>query len=96
MGDLLIRNIPDALKIEIARAAAEEGTSLSSEAIHILREGLLARSKSDATNGRSAWDALRPLLFDEDDPDARIEFEIMEEVEAERKRDFGRPLPELE
>lgn len=97
MGDLLIRNIPDVLKAEIARAAAQEGTSLSSEAIDILRVGLSARRKAGETAKKSAWEVLRPILLDEDDPGIGREFaEIMEEVEAERKRDFGRPLPDLE
>lgn len=97
MGDLLIRNIPDALKAEIASAAANEGTSLSSEAIGILRDGLSARKRPEAVAGKSAWDVLRPILFDESDAGEGKAFgEIMEKVEAARKQDFGRPLPDLE
>ncbi|MEO3997651.1 plasmid stabilization protein [Mesorhizobium sp. CAU 1732] len=97
MGDMLIRNIPDALKDEIAQAAAKGGASLSSEAIGILRDGLQARQKSAVRKGKSAWDVLRPLFYDENDPEAGEEFaKIMDEVEAERKRDFGRPVPDFE
>lgn len=97
MGDLLIRNIPDALKKELADAAAREGKSLSDEAIGILRKGLRAREELADESGRSAWDSLRAIFHDEKDPQAGEEFaKIMDEIEADRKRDFGRPLPDFE
>jgi plasmid stability protein len=97
MGDLLIRNIPDALKKDLADAAARDGNSLSDEAIGILREGLRARQESTDETGQSAWDSLRAIFYDENDPQAGEEYaKIMDEIEAERKKDFGRPLPDFE
>ena len=75
--------------------AARDGASLSSEAIDILRDGLKARQKSAVRQGKSAWDVRRPLFYDENDLEAGEEFaKIMDEIEAERKRDFGRPVPD--
>ncbi len=97
MGDLLIRNIPEALKRELADAAAKGGNSLSEEAIGLLREGLEVRREATAGDKANAWDALRGIFYDEADPEAGEEFaRIMDEIEAERKLDFGRPLPDLE
>lgn len=85
MGDLLIRNIPDALKKELADATASEGKSLSAEAIGILREGLRAREEPADGSGQSTWDSLRAIFYDENDPQAGEEFaKIMDEIEADR------------
>ncbi len=93
MGDLLIRNIPENVKREIERAARRDGRSLSDTAIGLLQRSLV---DSPADNERfvSAWDELRPLLYDGNAEEADEFARIMEEVEAEGKRDFGRPVPE--
>jgi len=97
MGDLLIQNIPDSLKKELADAASRDGHSLSEKAIGILREGLRSRQSSTSETGESAWDTLRAIFYDENDPEAGDEYaRIMDEIEAERKKDFGRPLPDYE
>ncbi len=97
MGDLLIRNIPDAMKAELADAAALQGTSLSQEAISVLKAGLESRRSVEKPVGPSAWEVLRPIFFDESDPEAGELFsQILDEIEADRKKDFGRPIPELE
>jgi plasmid stability protein len=92
MGDLLIRNIPDALKIEITNLAERAGRSLSDEAKELLRKGLLAEEARSGARHLSAWDRLRPVLADgfrqTDEEFARL----MDEIEAERKNDFGRPV----
>ncbi len=41
MGDMLIRGIPDTLKTALEDAARQDGRSLSSRAIDLLRKGLL-------------------------------------------------------
>ena len=95
MGDLLIRNIPDSLKHDIARAADRNGRSLSDEAKEILREGLIAEKQFKAMGEQSAYDILRAAFYTEDgsgDEFARA----MEEIETERKKDFGRPLEGFE
>ena len=97
MGDLLIRNIPDALKRDLEKAAKRDGRSLSAKSIELLRKSLAAEDAGGEKPFVSAWDVLRPIFeahgaIDEADEYAKI----MDEIEAERKRDFGRPLPDLE
>jgi plasmid stability protein len=96
MGDLLIRNIPEALKREIESAAKRDGQSLSAKSIDLLRKSIFAEREGEEKPFVSAWDVLRPILYDGNDEEAEEFARIMEEVEAERKRDFGRPLPDLE
>jgi hypothetical protein len=92
MSDLLIRDVPEALRQEIAEAAKTKGQSLSSAAIDLLREGLLAKHKRAQQPRRSAWEMLRSAFAEDGEPDGEFA-KIMDEIEAERKRDFGRPLP---
>ncbi|MGV1837678.1 FitA-like ribbon-helix-helix domain-containing protein [Rhizobium rhizogenes] len=96
MSDLLIRDISDAMKQDIAERAKQTGRSLSEEAKVLLRKALLTENDNHR-GGLSAWEALRPIFFDESDPEAGEEFaRIMDEIEAERKKDFGRPVEEFE
>jgi len=91
MGDLLIRNISDALKHDIAAAADRTGHSLSEKAKELLRRGLVVENEVKAVGGQSAYDALRATFGA--DEGAGDEFAaIMDEIEAERKKDFGRPV----
>lgn len=91
MGDLLIRNIPEAVKLEIAEAAREHGQSLSDMAVDLLQQGLLAKRSDNATATGSAWVTLRAVFESQGPPDGEFA-KAMEEVEALRKRDFGRPV----
>lgn len=95
MGDMLIRGIPEPLKSDIARAANKEGTSLSAKAIELLRKGIIAEKEAKPTAGLSAWDQLRSVFAAHGAIGDEFA-EIMGEIEAERKRDFGRPLPDIE
>lgn len=99
MGDLLIRNIPDALRSDIERLAKAKGSSLSQTAREALRLGVEAANKADAeTSKLRPGDQLMAIFHGADATDEERELfaEIMDEIEAERKRDFGRPLPNLE
>jgi plasmid stability protein len=91
VSDLLIRDIPDPLKQEIAKAAKTRGQSLSAKAIELLRHGLAAEKDAKPEPGRSAWDMLRSA-FEENGPLDGEFAKVMDEIEAERKRDFGRPV----
>ncbi|OJT98430.1 MAG: hypothetical protein BGN83_05785 [Rhizobium sp. 63-7] len=95
MGDLLIRNIDEALKRGIIELAQTNGRSLSDEAKALIGEAM-AGKRPEPQPELSAWDALRPILADIDPAEAEEYARIMEEVEAERKRDFGRPLADIE
>ncbi|MEO5324935.1 plasmid stabilization protein [Mesorhizobium sp. CC13] len=91
MGDLLIRNIPEAVKREIAEAAKARGQSRSDKAVDLLQKGLLAERSDDSAPKGSAWETLRAVF--ESEGAIGDEFaEVMEEIEAQRKRDFGRPV----
>ena len=90
MGDLLLRNIPDAMKRELSDAAARAGVSMSDKAKDLLRRGLQAEEAISKDQPRSAWQSLRDILA-AGDPDEEFA-EIMREIEADRKKDFGRPI----
>ncbi len=91
MGDLLIRNIPEAVKRAIAEAAKARGQSLSDKAVDLLQKGLLAERSDDSAPKGSAWETLRAVF--ESEGAIGDEFaEVMEEIEAQRKHDFGRPV----
>lgn len=91
MGDLLIRNISDAMKRDIALRAERNGHSLSDEAKNLLQKAMVDASGAD-TPSRSALDGFREIFSPLTD-DEREEFaKIMDDIEAERKKDFGRPL----
>lgn len=96
MGDMLIRNIPEALKREIEQLASRDGLSLSAKSIDLLRNSLVSERENRKERFVSAWDVLRPIMYHGDDEEAEAFSKIMEEVEAERKSDFGRPLPDFE
>lgn len=90
MGDLLVRNIPDAMKHDIAAAAKRAGVSLSDKAKDLLRQGLRQEQADTPSPPRSAWEALRHVVLSSQPDD---EFaEIMRDIEAERKKDAGRPI----
>ncbi|WP_111561596.1 FitA-like ribbon-helix-helix domain-containing protein [Rhizobium sp.] len=91
MGDLLIRNISDALKRDISARAEKNGNSLSDEAKNLLQKAIIDVPGAD-TPTRSALDVFREIFSPLTD-DEREEFaKIMDDIEAERKKDFGRPL----
>lgn len=91
MSDLLIRDMPDPLKLEIAQAAKVRGQSLSAKAIDLMRKGLIAEREAGPEPGKSAWDALRSIFEETGGTDGEFA-KVMEEIEAEGKRDFGRPV----
>lgn len=93
MGDFLIKNVPESVRRGIERTAQRDGRSLSATAIRLLQRSL-ADTLDEQHRPRSAWEELRPLLYDGPDDTSDQFAEIMEEVEAARKRDFGRPASE--
>jgi plasmid stability protein len=95
MGDLLIRNIPDAMKRDIAARAERNGNSLSEEAKELLRKGMVTTESSEAQNGASAFDSIRRAFLDADASGDEFA-KIMDEIEGERKTDFGRPIEDEE
>jgi plasmid stability protein len=91
MGDLLIRDISDAMKRDIALRAEKNGNSLSDEAKNLLQKAMVDISDNDAP-ARSALDGFREIFSPLTENEQEEFAGIMDEIEAERKRDFGRPL----
>ncbi|CCV10076.1 hypothetical protein [Mesorhizobium sp. STM 4661] len=95
VGDMLIRNVPEPLKREIEQAARKVGQSLSGKAIDLLWKGMIAENEARLEPNLSAWDSIRSAFADESAIGNEFA-EIMGEIEAERKRDFGRPKEDFE
>ena len=91
MSDLLVRDMPEPLKREIAQAAKARGQSLSAKAIDLMRKGLIAEREAAPMPGNSAWEALRSIFEETGGADGEFA-KVMDEIEAEGKRDFGRPV----
>ena len=90
MGDFLIRNISEAMKRDIAESAQRSGNSLSDEAKELLREALKRKTEAKPET-MSAYEAIRAAFVSENEFTA-----IMDEIEAARKKDFGRPFEDFE
>ncbi|MBY3180919.1 plasmid stabilization protein [Rhizobium leguminosarum bv. viciae 248] len=74
MGDLLIRDVPDAMKRQLQESAQRNGRSLSEEAIEIMRRQIAAQR-----SGASAGQRLRSLMGDE-----RLSEDEVEAIAASR------------
>ncbi|MBD0413359.1 ribbon-helix-helix protein, CopG family [Oryzicola mucosus] len=96
MGDLLIRNIPEALRADIEALARRKGQSLSEAAREALRAGVAAVGKATEENDRlPAGDRLKAIfagVFESDDEAEAFQ----KELEAMRRNDIGRPVPDFE
>jgi len=96
MSNILIRNIEPNLKRDIEKLAKAAGRSQSDEIKRLIRKGLSAeKSQTEPSIRQSAWEVWRGaferagLISDEF-------AEILDEIELERKTDFGRPPPDFE
>ncbi|MDO1580836.1 FitA-like ribbon-helix-helix domain-containing protein [Rhizobium oryzicola] len=96
MGDLLIKNISDALRQSLAERADQAGTSLSEEAAAILGDALLHPVLKSDASPLSSLEALREIMMPQSEEEAAVYSEIMNEIEAKRKSDFGRPVKDFE
>ena len=77
MGDLLLRGIDDALKIELQESARRNGRSLSDEAIVQIRAAL----EREQHSGQTAGQRLRAVLGD-----AQFEDDELRAIDAFRKQ----------
>ena len=95
MGDLLVRDIPEAVKMNLAEKAKQGGRSLSDEVKLRLVQSLVddernPRRRDNAYNAiRRAFVEANALMSDEQ----HAEFTRGTE---EVRKDFGRPLPDFE
>jgi antitoxin FitA len=93
VGDLLVRNIPDAVKQNLIARANKSGRSLSDETKYVIAKGLATEESKPAENsGKDFADSLLSLFADIPDEEKALFSEIMDEVEEQRKKDFGRPF----
>jgi plasmid stability protein len=93
VGDLLVRNVPDAVKQDLLARAQRSGRSLSDETKHIIFRGLAAAKDEPEQN--SGADFTRDLLklFSDVPVEEKEQFSaIMDEIEEQRKKDLGRPF----
>lgn len=95
MGDLLIRNMSDAMKRDIAARAEKNGNSLSDEAKSLLQKAMV-ETPIAAAPARSALDGFREIFSPLTDEEREDFAKIMDEIEAERKKDFGRSFEDLD
>jgi hypothetical protein len=66
-----------------------DGKSLSDKAIDLLRKGMIVEKEAKSDPGMSAWDQMRSV-YERHDAIGDDFPKIMDDVEAERKNDFGR------
>lgn len=78
MGDLLLRGIDDALKVELQESARRNGRSLSDEAIVQIRSALEREQRQD---GQTAGQRLRAVLND-----MKFEDDELNAIDAFRKQ----------
>lgn len=95
MGDLLIRNLPDYLREELANAASASGQNLSDAAKEAIRIGLSQSAKLKALSRPNAFEAIRAAigaenLLSED------EFTAFHSVLDESRRQPDRPSVDFE
>lgn len=93
MGDLLVNDVPDALRRSLEKRAGEAGHSISDEVKAILEREVVT---TPSMTTRSGLDTLRSIMLNVDADEAEAFSQIMNEIEAERKKDFGRPFEDYE
>jgi plasmid stability protein len=97
MGDLLIRNIADALKTDLDALADRTGRSLSETAKEVLRDGVEIAKKRLAAQAESLplGQRLKAIYEGAFDSEAEAE-EYQRYLDQLRKGAVGRPLPDFE
>jgi hypothetical protein len=97
MGDLLIRNVPEAMKADLARLAELADSNLSEAAKLALGEGIeaatkkLEMSRHEVPLGERLREIFSGVFATNEEAEA-----FHRELEQDRKSDFGRPLPDFE
>jgi hypothetical protein len=97
MGDLLIRDISDAMKTDLAALAKATDTSLSEAAKLAIAQGVAAalEKSGESPESQAMGDRLHGLFAGVFASDEEAQT-FHDEIERMRKADFGRPLPDFE
>jgi plasmid stability protein len=93
LADLLVQDIPDEMTQGLAARADKAGHSVSDEVKAIIEREL---GENSGNHEASALEMLRSIMVADSEEEAAEYIKIMDEIEAERKRDFGRPVEDLE
>ncbi|TWF53123.1 FitA-like ribbon-helix-helix domain-containing protein [Neorhizobium alkalisoli] len=101
MADLLVRDISEGLTESLAARADRAGHSVSDEVKTILQREFPEDDhpsglRDASANEQSALEVLRSIMRADSEEEAAEYIKIMDEIEAERKRDFGRPFEDFE
>jgi hypothetical protein len=94
MGDLLIRNIAEALRADLDRLADETGQSLSETAKAALRDGVDHARRRLRTKSRKLPLGQRLKAIFDGTSEAESE-EFQRYLEEQRSRSIARPLPDF-
>lgn len=95
MGDLLIRDVSEAMKRSIAARAEKNGTSLSDEAKSLLQKAMMDLPVTEPPT-RSAWEGMREVFSPLTDDEREDFVNVMKDIESERKKDFGRQVEDFD
>ncbi len=95
MSNVLIRDLPPALKAEISKAANSNGRSISEEVKFRLRRDSQVSAQSEPKSGAQMYDEIRAVMQGIFETDAEYE-EFHRELENIRKNDFARPPPDFD
>ena len=97
MGDLLIRNIAEALKADLDMLADRKGQSLSEAAKEALRDGIeLAKGRLASSEDRLPLGQRLKAIFEGAFETQEEADEFHNYLEAQRKAGSNRPLPDFE
>ncbi|MBT9372094.1 plasmid stabilization protein [Rhizobium sp. CSW-27] len=96
MGDLLIKGIPEAIAQGLSERAERAGRTLSEEVTVILGDALQQPVPKTEAKALSAFEAIREIMKPESEEEAALYAAIMDEIEAKRKSDLGRPFEDFE
>jgi plasmid stability protein len=95
MVDLLVRDLSEELTRDINARADKAGRSVSDEVKAILQQEVSRSAETPRFEEISGWESLRSIMVAASEEEAAEYVKIMEEIEAERKRDLGRRAEDL-
>lgn len=95
MGDLLIRDIPEAVRSRLAIKAKQGGRSLSDE-VKVRLVQSLAQDEKSLDKYENAYEAIRSVFVEHDALMTEKEHAEFMRVIEEGRKDMGRPVPDFE
>jgi antitoxin FitA len=96
MSDLLIRDLPAAMKADLEQKARQNGRSLSEEAKAQIGRSLAIEDAPPERKYSNAYEAIRSAFVENDALMSDEEHAEFMRAIQDGRRDLGRPPPELE